>query len=90
MVMVIVLKQVKNSYTSGWQGADAWGGNVAQDGELGQPVPCHGNTGTMNMNNVLLKNIQTHRFFKEQLCKYTTFTEIVDQVLNFCYFIQHR
>jgi hypothetical protein len=76
---------VKNSYTSGWQGSDEWGGNVAQVEVPGDAMALDGNAETMNLNNVLLSNIRTHRYFKEQLSALTTFEQVVDQVATQSY-----
>jgi hypothetical protein len=76
---------VKNSYSSGWQGSDEWGGNVAQVEVPGEPIKMDGNADTMNLNNVLLSNIRTHRFFKEQLSQLLTFEQVVDQVTHAIY-----
>ena len=46
------------------------------------PLPCHGNDKTMNLNSMVLTNIQASPYFKVQLFECKTYHEVIDEIYN--------
>ena len=43
-------------------------------------LPLYGNKESMNLNSMILTNIQSSPYFKEDLYEYKTFHEVIDQI----------
>ena len=48
--------------------------------KLKNTLPLYGNKESMNLNSMILTNIQSSPYFKEDLYEYKTFHEVVDQI----------
>ena len=46
----------------------------------GNALPLWGNTQTMNINNLIITNIQSSAYFKNDLFKLKTFHEVIDEI----------
>ena len=53
---------------------------TGDDKKLKNTIPIYGNKETMNLNTMILTNIQSSPYFKEDLYQYKTFHEVVDEI----------